>query len=123
MPSGADPCARRRGRGPTRGSLTMRAARADLRVALDMTLGVIGITGVERYATVLHERLLRWPGIDVQSFAAGRGSTGDHIGIRRRYRVPVRVVHALWRSVHQPRAEWLAGGADVVHGLGGMPPP
>src|SRR5437762_2465566 len=31
--------------------------------------------------------------------------------------------NAIWRSVRQPRAEWLAGGADVVHGLGGMPPP
>src|SRR5690349_18971996 len=95
----------------------------DLRVALDMTLAVIGMTGVERYATMLHERLRHRPGIDVRSFAFGRTSQGDDLGIRRRYRIPVRVMHGAWRTIHGPRAEWLTGGADVVHGLGGQPPP
>lgn len=88
-----------------------------------MTLAVIGMTGVERYAVMLHDRLARRPDIDVRSFAVGRGHQGERLGIRRRYRVPVRTVHGLWRTVHHPRAEWLAGGADVVHGLGGLPPP
>jgi glycosyltransferase involved in cell wall biosynthesis len=94
-----------------------------LRVALDMTLAVVGQTGVERYAVVLHEHLAACDDVEVRSFAAGRGTGGAGIGIRRRYRIPLRVLHLMWRTVHQPSAELLAGGADVVHALGGLPPP
>jgi glycosyltransferase involved in cell wall biosynthesis len=96
---------------------------ARLRVAIDMSLAVVGITGVERVAAVLHDELGRRPDVEVHSFAAGRGAAPPGLEIGRRYRLPLRILHPLWRTLRLPRAEQLAGDVDVVHGLGGWPPP
>lgn len=94
----------------------------DLRVALDMTQAVVGMTGVRRYAQKAVEQLRTRPGLTVRSFAVGRAAPGaprvDH-----RYPVPLRVAHRLWETIGHPRAESFVPGADVVHALGGLPPP
>ncbi len=97
------------------------AERAQLRVALDMTPAVVASTGMARHALALAEALVARPDLDIRGFAAGRGTGRTPIG--RRWPVPLRVLQGLWRTTGYPLAEWMVGGADVVHSIGQIPPP
>ncbi|HWA66764.1 MAG TPA: glycosyltransferase family 1 protein [Mycobacteriales bacterium] len=92
-----------------------------MKVALDLTPTLSGVTGVARYAARLAEAL-PGQGVEVGGFAVGRGPGAAPPGTRR-LRVPLRIVQPMWRSVGRPRAETLAGGADVVHSLDLALPP
>jgi len=92
-----------------------------MRVALDVTPALSGLTGVARYTRQLAESLAVI-GVDVRPFAVGRGP-GDLPTGTRHLRVPLRVVQPVWSHLRVPRAEWLSAGADLTHSLDLLPPP
>ncbi|HVY08717.1 MAG TPA: glycosyltransferase family 1 protein [Mycobacteriales bacterium] len=80
-----------------------------------------GLTGVARYSRELMAALVA-AGVDVRPFAIGRGPGVIPPGCHH-LPVPLRVVTAAWRRTRMPRAEWLAGGGQVVHSLDLVLPP
>src|SRR3569623_1173289 len=92
-----------------------------MEVALDLTPALSGYTGVARYAVQL-ARALPSAGVEVRGFGIGRGHGFTPPGTRR-FRVPLRVVQPVWEGLGVPRAEWLAGGGDVVHSVDLSLPP
>ena len=92
-----------------------------MRVALDVTARISGVTGVARYAAELDAALVR-RGIDVRRYAMGRAPHPAPAGTRR-IRVPLRVLHAAWSRSELPRIEWLCPSADLVHTLDLIAPP
>jgi glycosyltransferase involved in cell wall biosynthesis len=91
-----------------------------MRVALDVTPAIVGMSGLRHYANVTWDHLVDH-GVEVSAFAAGRGPRID--GDVRRLPVPLRLLQASWRLTHWPTAETLAGKVDVVHSLDLLPPP
>lgn len=95
-----------------------------MKVALDVTPAVAGLTGVARYGVGLWHELERLPDVEIRPFAVGRRadpdaeSNGVHV-----VRLPLRFVHAAWRRVGRPRAESLVGDVDLVHSLDLVPAP
>jgi glycosyltransferase involved in cell wall biosynthesis len=92
-----------------------------MEVALDLTPALSGLTGVARYALHLAAELPA-AGITVRGFGIGRGPGTLPPGSRH-LRVPLRVVQPTWRHLGVPRAEWVAGGGDVVHSVDLTLPP
>lgn len=93
-----------------------------IRIALDVTPEVIASAGVARYSRELRRALQRRSDCEVVGFAIGRASEAVPAGIRR-VSIPLRVVHASWRTFGLPRAEHITGNVDVVHSLDLVPPP
>lgn len=80
------------------------------------------MTGVARYSRELGRALERREDCELRRFALGRRTQPvpagtSHLG------VPLRAAHLAWRFVGRPRAESLAGPADVVHSLDLLAPP
>ena len=99
----------------------MSRAGGVLRVGLDATPAIVGMSGLRHYAAVTADSLRRRSDVRLQVFAAGRG---PHPEIElRRIPVPLRVLHLSWRLTGRPRAEDLVGDIDVVHSLDLVPPP
>ena len=92
-----------------------------MRVALDVTARIAGMTGVARYAAELDEALAR-QGVDVRRYALGRAVFSVPAQTRH-VPIPLRVLHAAWGRSELPRIEWLAPRADVVHTLDLVAPP
>jgi glycosyltransferase involved in cell wall biosynthesis len=103
-------------------SLRFAEPRQDVRVALDVTPELAGSTGVARYSRELGKALEQRDDCDVVRFALGRGDRPMDSGCRR-LRVPLRILHPMWRIVGFPGAEWLTGAVDVVHSLDLHAPP
>jgi glycosyltransferase involved in cell wall biosynthesis len=93
-----------------------------LRVGLDVTPELLGMTGVARYSRELRRALEQHAACEVVPFAFGRRSQPVPDGTRH-YPVPMRVVHRSWELLGLPRAEQLIGRVDVVHSLDLIPPP
>src|SRR4051794_2792327 len=92
-----------------------------MRVGIDATPTISGLTGVSRYAHMLVDGL-REAGITVRPFAVGRGPGRPPEGTRH-LRIPLRVVQRAWRLGLPPRAEHLCGDVDVVHSVDLLFPP
>jgi glycosyltransferase involved in cell wall biosynthesis len=92
-----------------------------IRVGVDLSAAIVGITGVGRYSRTLWERLSRTSEVAPRGFAFGRGGEFRD-GNALRIGLPLRVVHALWR-VGRLKAETILGEIDVVHSLDMVPPP
>ncbi len=90
-----------------------------MRIALDLTPTISAATGVARYARHLHAALLVRE-VDIAGVAIGRGRHEPPPGTRR-VPLPLRVMHASWRT-GVPRLEWLTGPVDLVHALDGVLP-
>lgn len=103
-------------------TLRIGLAGVTLRIGLDVTPELIGATGVARYSRELRQALQRREDCLVVPFALGRNSQPVPSGVQH-FPVPLRVMHAAWRSVGAPRAERLAGPVDIVHSLDLVPPP
>lgn len=101
----------------------VQAGPRDVRVALDVTPAIVGMTGLSRYALMLWAALNDLPDIEIRAFAAGRGRAPQGMLRHRRFPVPLRALQASWRRLGRPRAELLAGDADVVHSLALLAPP
>jgi glycosyltransferase involved in cell wall biosynthesis len=99
-----------------------------LRVAVDVTPLAGFRTGIGRYVENLLAGLGTRPELDVSASAftrRGRDAlAGLPPGVRAVHRpVPARLLHARWLRGDNPPAEWLMGGADVVHGTNFVLPP
>lgn len=92
----------------------------DLRVGLDLTPILSGLTGVARHAIGI-ERGLRARGVCLKTFAIGRGS-GTVSAETRHLKLPLRVVSTAWAWGLPPRAELLTGPVDLVHSIDLDPP-
>lgn len=92
-----------------------------MRVGLDVTSVVSGATGVAHYTQMLWTELRKRKDVDVSAFAVGRGAPLARPV--RHVRVPLRIVHAMWRTIRWPDESWLAGQVDVVHSMDLIPPP
>jgi len=92
-----------------------------MRVGVDVTPAISGRTGVARYTSSLVDGL-RAAGIDVATFAIGRGTTAPPPGARHLH-VPLRLVQQAWRFGVPLRAEHLSGPVDVVHSTDLVLPP
>lgn len=93
-----------------------------LRVALDVTPELIAATGVARYSRELRRALGQREDCEVLAFGIGRRSHDVPPGARH-ISIPLRVVQAGWGVLGAPRAEHIAGPADLVHSLDLIPPP
>ena len=80
-----------------------------------------GTTGIARYVTQLDKALVD-SGVELRRFAVGRGRHPAPASTRR-FRVPLRVLQRTWKLLPFPRAEQIAGPADVVHVTDALPPP
>jgi glycosyltransferase involved in cell wall biosynthesis len=76
-----------------------------------------------RYTEELWRNLAARDDVEVTAFALGRGRRPDLSLALRRIRVPLRIVHPLWRRLRWPRAELFAGQVDVVHSVALLPAP
>ncbi|MEA2647232.1 MAG: hypothetical protein QOE92_2315 [Chloroflexota bacterium] len=92
-----------------------------LRVGLDATPAIVGMSGLRHYAAVTVNTLRARDDVDLHVFGAGRGPAPE-VSLRR-LPVPLRVLQASWRLTGRPRAEDVVGDVDVVHSLDLMPPP
>lgn len=92
-----------------------------MRVGIDVTPTISGLTGVSRYTESL-VRGLRDAGVDVVPFAIGRGP-GTLPSGSRHLRIPLRVVQRAWQLGLPLRAEHLSGPVDVVHSTDLVLPP
>jgi glycosyltransferase involved in cell wall biosynthesis len=92
-----------------------------MRVALDVTPALAGVTGVARYTLALTQALPSQQ-VDVRPFAIGRGRGSIPLGTRR-VRLPLRLVQMGWRLGLPPWAEHLAAAPDLVHSCDLVPPP
>lgn len=92
-----------------------------MRIGIDVTPALSGVTGVARYTASLVAGL-RDAGLDVVPFAIGRGP-GTLPDATRRLRVPLRIVQRAWDLGAPVRAEHLCGEVDVVHSTDLMIPP
>lgn len=92
-----------------------------MRVAVDATAVVSGDTGVARYARMLVAELEHVGDVEPLPFAIGRGRPAPYGVVHTK--VPLRVIHAAWRTVRRPSLERLVGDVDVVHSLDMIPPP
>ena len=92
-----------------------------MRIGVDATPAISGVTGVARYTLALLDGLPR-AGVEVSSFAIGRGPGSLPAGTRH-LRVPLRVVHRAWQLGVPLRAEHLCGRVDVVHSTDLVLPP
>jgi glycosyltransferase involved in cell wall biosynthesis len=92
-----------------------------MRVCVDVTPMAIGSTGVARYTREVWSLLTARADIEVRGLATYRGPALE--GAIRQVRLPLRAVHALWRTVRRPRAEDLVGDVDLVHAMDLLPPP
>lgn len=95
---------------------------APMHIGLDVTAAISGTTGVARYARQLLAHLPEHDDVEVHPFAIGRSPRPAPVGARH-LRVPLRVVHAAWRSVPFPGARTLAGPVHLVHAVDMVPPP
>lgn len=103
-----------------RDTVAVSGTSSGLRVGLDITPMLSGLTGVARH-TMGIERGLKARGVAVRSFAVGRGE-GELTPGTRHLRVPLRLVSAAWAHGLPPRAERLTGPVDVVHSIDLDPP-
>lgn len=96
------------------------AAAESLRVGLDVTPVLAGLTGVARY-TIGLELGLRARGVDVRAFGIGngRGALGPSA---RHVKIPLRVMRRLWALHLPPRAESFTGPIDLLHSVDLDPP-
>lgn len=92
-----------------------------MKVGLDVTPTIVGVTGVSRYTAEVWRGLLGRDDVEVSAFAAGRGRAPPLPA--RRTRVPLRVMHAAWKWTGRPKAEALVGDIDIVHSFDLIPPP
>ena len=92
-----------------------------MRVAIDVTPTISGVTGVARYTYAIVDGL-RAAGVDVATFAVG-GGPGTLPPGARHVQVPLRVVQWAWRAGLPPRAEQLTGPVDLVHSVDLVLPP
>jgi glycosyltransferase involved in cell wall biosynthesis len=92
-----------------------------MRVAIDVTPTVSGVTGIARYTHAIVNGL-RAAGVDVAMFSVGGGPGTPPPGTRH-VKVPLRVVQLAWRAGLPPRAEQLTGPVDVVHSVDLILPP
>ena len=93
-----------------------------VRVALDVTPELIAATGVARYTRELRRALQAREDCAVHAFGLGRRREPIPEGVRH-IGVPLRAVHAAWRTIGLPRAEQISGPVDIVHSLDLVPPP
>ena len=91
-----------------------------MRVALDHGPLLDPPTGVGRYTRELGRSLVD-AGLEVSGYAVSlRGAPQGSV---RRWRLPARAVHEMWRRFGAPPADGLAGDVDVVHGTNFVLPP
>jgi len=83
---------------------------------------LIASTGVARYTRELRRALERRDDCEVRAFAIGRVTERIPAGVRH-VPVPLRLVHAAWRTAGLPLAEQIVGPVDLVHSLDLIPPP
>ncbi len=95
--------------------------RSPLTVGIDVTPTLAGHTGVARYVRQLLSHLDD-AGVTMRPYAIGRGE-GDLPSGTRHVRVPLRAVHAAWRTIGWPGGRIVAGRCDVVHATDLVPPP
>ncbi len=94
---------------------------APIRVGLDLSAAVVGVTGVGRYARMLWQRLRTRPDVYPSAFAFGRGPAlkdGDTF----RLALPLRIARPMWH-LGWPRAETILGDIDVFHSVDLTPAP
>src|SRR4051794_33100604 len=92
-----------------------------MRVGIDVTPTISGLTGVARYAHSLVAGLQQ-QGVAVVPFAIGRGPGCPPPGTRH-LRVPLRIVQRCWQVGLPLSAERLCGPVDVIHSTDLMLPP
>lgn len=93
-----------------------------MRVALDVTPELLGMTGVARYSRELGRALDEREDCELRRFAIGRRTQAVPAATAH-FGVPLRTAHLAWRVLGGPRAEALAGRVDVVHSLDLLAPP
>ena len=94
---------------------------SSLRVGLDVTPVIIGVSGLRHYGSVVWEQLQARNDVQVRPFSVGRGRA-DRPGVPR-LGVPLRAAHLAWRLLSRPTAEGIVGDVDLVHVMDLVPPP
>lgn len=98
-------------------------------VALDATPLLGRRTGIGVYCAGLLGALANRPGLSVRAYAVSwrrRAGIVEHLpaGVDRASTpMPARPLHASWRRLAVPPAEWFVGPVDVVHGTNYVVPP
>lgn len=97
-----------------------------MRVGLDVTPAISGLTGVARHTRVLCEQL-RAAGVEVRAFGIGRGPGHPPAGTRR-ISMPLRIVQRTWdlpvpRIIDPWTVERICGPVDLAHSIDLVPPP
>ncbi len=100
-----------------------------VRIAIDATPLLEAPTGIGRVTRSTIEALVTHTDLDIACYSVTWRGRGRLPGVcpsgatARTRPFPARLAHRLWRHVGVPRAEWLAGPADVVHGMNYVVPP